>query len=159
MKYVLKNFLIFCVVFTIYMCIEGIWKTFVSPGGVQSFTMGFLGGFAILFIGQLNRWFTFEMPLVLQAFIGGVFITLCEFVSGLILNVWLGLGIWDYSSMPLNVMGQICIPFTLAWMALAIVAILVDDYLRYVVYGEEKPHYHIFKWGSKNNSCESIVSL
>lgn len=31
MKTFLKNFMIFCVGFTLYQCIEGIWKT-IGPG-------------------------------------------------------------------------------------------------------------------------------
>ena len=55
----------------------------------------------------------------------------------------LGLHIWDYSTMPLNIFGQICLPFSLAWMGLSGVAIILDDYIRYWFFNEEKPHY---KW-------------
>ena len=43
-----------------------------------------------------------------QMLICSIIITAVEFTSGLILNVWLGLGIWDYSNMPFNILGQIC---------------------------------------------------
>lgn len=51
MKVFLKSFMIFCVGFTLYQCIEGIWKT-IGPGydGVECFVMGIIGGMALLFI-------------------------------------------------------------------------------------------------------------
>lgn len=76
-----------------------------------------------------------------QMLICSIIITAVEFTSGLILNVWLGLGIWDYSNMPFNILGQICLPFTLLWYVLSAPAIILDDYLRYWIFGEEKPHY------------------
>ena len=59
------------------------------------------------------------------------------------LYVWLELEVWDYSNLPFNFMGQICLPFSFAWTLLSGVAIVVDDYLRYLLFGEEKPHYKI----------------
>lgn len=147
MRTFFKNFIIFCVGFTVYMCIEGVWKTVINPDGVQSYYMGLLAGTTTLVVGYLNKWFTWEMPLVLQLAIGTIANTLMEFIFGLILNVWLGLGIWDYSSLPGNIMGQVCWQFSIAWIFLTLLQILTDDYLRYLIYGEEKPHYHLLRWG------------
>lgn len=106
-------------------------------------TMPVVGAFLFLAVGSINEFFPWEMPLLIQCFIGAVAITATEFVAGLILNVWLGMGIWDYSAIPGNVMGQICIPFAVAWFALSGVAIVLDDYMRYRLFGEEKPRYKI----------------
>lgn len=70
-------------------------------------------------------------------------ITVLEFVFGLIFNIWLGMNIWDYSALPLNIMGQVCLPFTIVWFFLSAVAIVVDDWLRYALWGEEKPRYRL----------------
>jgi len=76
-----------------------------------------------------------------QVLIGvGIILTL-EFISGCIVNLWLNLNVWDYSNMPLNLLGQICLPFALLWIPLAFLAILLDDHLRYNWFGEEKPRY------------------
>lgn len=158
MKYFLKNLLIFCFGFTLYMCIEGVFKSLVS-GGRESFTMGLLGGFAILFIGYLNNWFTYEMPLALQALLGAVFITCCELTAGIILNMWLGLGIWSYENQKFNILGQICLPFSIIWYFLSFLAIFADDFLRYYVYKSEKPHYHLFRFGHKNDSGEKLFKI
>lgn len=82
-----------------------------------------------------------EMPLVGQACICAAAITALEFVTGLVLNVWLGLGVWDYSHLAGNILGQICPQFTLLWLVLSVAGIVILDWMRYAVEGGEKPHY------------------
>lgn len=50
--------------------------------------------------------------------VGALFVTAMEFVVGIPLNLMLGLHIWDYSSLPFNLLGQICLPFTVLWFSL-----------------------------------------
>ena len=49
--------------------------------------------------------------------------------------------VWDYSNMPFNILGQICLPFTILWFFISILAIVLDDWIRYIMFDEEKPHY------------------
>lgn len=58
-----------------------------------------------------------------------------------------GLGVWDYSGMPLNYKGQICLPFSILWIFVSIAAVVLDDWLRYWLFGEERPHYTLFRRG------------
>ena len=51
----------------------------------------------------------------------------------------MSLNIWDYSDLPFNLMGQICLLFSVFWFFLSIIAIWLDDYLRYKFYGDKKP--------------------
>ena len=74
--------------------------------------MAVLGGVCFVLIGDINEFIPWNMPLILQGAIGSGIVTVLELVSGIILNLWLGLGIWDYSNMPFNLLGQICLPFT-----------------------------------------------
>ena len=91
----------------------------------------------------VNELFPWELGIVWQALIGGTMVTCLEFITGVIVNIWLKLGVWDYSGLPLNILGQVCLPFYFAWVGLSVVAIVFDDYLRYWFFGEEKPHYKI----------------
>lgn len=75
--------------------------------------------------------------------ISSVLVTVVEFIAGLIVNIWLGLNVWDYSNLPLNILGQVCVSFMFLWFLLSLPAIILDDYLRYKLFNEEKPHY---KW-------------
>ena len=122
----------------LYLLIE-IWYR-----GYTHWTMAILGGLCFVLVGFINEYLSWDTPLWLQGIIGAFIITSLEFAFGLVLNIWLGLGIWDYSKMPFNLLGQICLPFTIAWFFLAIVAIVLDDWLRHWFFGEEKPRYKLF---------------
>lgn len=84
------------------------------------------------------------MPLWEQCIFGSFIITAVEFLSGCVINLWLGWDVWDYSNLPFNVLGQVCLPFMALWVFLSAVGIVLDDYLRYWLFGEEKPHYKLF---------------
>ena len=119
----------------IYAIIELAWR------GHTHISMFILGGICFVAIGLINELFPWELGFLWQAIMGAGIVTVLEFITGLIVNVWLGLNVWDYSNLPLNILGQICLPFSIAWVGLSAVAIVVDDYLRYWIFGEEKPHY------------------
>lgn len=122
----------------VYYAIEVMWR------GYSHWTMAALGGICFVLIGGINEFFTWEMPLALQGVIGAAIVTALELVAGVILNLWLRLGIWDYSNMPLNFLGQICLPFSLLWILLSVVAVVLDDWLRYWLFDEERPTYVLF---------------
>ena len=122
----------------VYFLIEMAWR------GHSHWTMAVLGGVCFVLIGDINEFIPWNMPLILQGALGSGIVTVLELVSGIILNLWLGLGIWDYSNMPFNLLGQICLPFTLLWVALSIVAVALDDWLRYWLFGEDRPTYTLF---------------
>ena len=136
MKLMIKYIFLFLVGAVIYYMIEIAWD------GTSHWTMAALGGGCFLLIGLINEYLRWETPLWIQSIIGATIVTVLEFISGLVLNIWLGLGIWDYSQMPFNLMGQICLPFSLAWFFLSIAAVILDDYLRYWILKEEKPRYN-----------------
>lgn len=119
------------------MGIELLWR------GYSHWTMFIVGGLCFVLIGSINAFYTFEMSFICQMLIGACIITLVEFLSGCIINLWFGWNVWDYSGMPFNVLGQICLPYTGLWFLLSGSAIILDDYLRYWWFGEEYPHYRI----------------
>lgn len=135
-----KNLLLFVTGGGIYVTIEIIWRAIMHSTPTH-WAMFLIGGLLFLILGGLNEWIPWEVPLVRQCLIGAIVIVVVEFVSGCILNLWLGLAIWDYSDKALNIMGQVCPQFAIAWFFLAGAAIILDDYLRYWLFGEEKPHY------------------
>lgn len=96
-----------------------------------------------MLVGLINEGFTFEMPIVFQMVISMFVITTVEFIAGYIINIRLGWDVWDYSELPFNLMGQICLPYMGLWFLLSALAIVLDDYLRYWLFGEEKPRYKI----------------
>ena len=120
-----------------YAIVELLWRGWTHQ------SMFLLGGVCFLVLGALNEYLPWEMPLAAQVVIGDVLVTVLELATGLIVNVWLGLGVWDYSNLPGNICGQICPQFMVLWIPLVLVAILLDDLIRWLCFGEEKPKYRI----------------
>lgn len=137
MKSFIKRFLLFLIGGFIYYAMEMAFR------GRSHWTMIIVGGICFLICGELNEHLSFQMSLLFQGILCSIGITVVEFVSGCILNLWMKLNIWDYSNLPLNLFGQICLPFSLLWIFVGIFAVIVDDYLRYWFFKEEKPHYKI----------------
>ncbi len=108
--------------------------------GRSHWSMFILGGICFLLVGGLNQLFP-KLTLLAQMAISAIIITALEFVCGVIVNLWLSMNVWDYNSMPLNLLGQICPIFTVLWFFLSLVGIFTDDFLRVKLFGEEKPSY------------------
>ena len=138
-KNVIKTMVLLFIGGTIYYYIECAWR------GYSHIAMFFVGGICFVQIGAINEFFPWDLSIIKQSIIGACLVTIIELLSGMVLNVWLCLDIWDYSNLPFNIYGQICLPFFFAWMVLSCVAIVIDDYLRYWLFDEEKPHYVLFE--------------
>ena len=134
---ILRPLVLFGIGGLLYILIEIIWR------GYSHWTMLIVGGICFVLVGLINEWFTFEMPLVLQMIISTFIITAVELIAGYIINIRLGWNVWDYSELPFNLMGQVCLPYMGLWFLLSTLAIILDDYLRYWFFGEEKPRYKI----------------
>ena len=119
-----------------YMGIEILWR------GHTHWTMGVVGGLCFVLIGLLDEWQE-HPPLLIQMMQGAIIVTAVELIAGLMINCWLGLGVWDYSHLPLHLMGQICPQFTALWWGLCLLFIPVFDWLRWAVEGGERPYYTI----------------
>lgn len=85
--------------------------------GYTHWTMLVTGGACVLTMFYLRTWLLVQ-PLAVGALAGAVIITVYELSVGVIVNLKLGWQVWDYSSQPGNVFGQICPTFTLIWFAI-----------------------------------------
>ena len=110
---------------TVYYLMEIIWR------GYSHWSMFALSGVCFIIIDFLNQTWKNIRSLIFLIILCTLIITVLEFVTGLIVNLWLGLGVWDYSNMPFNLMGQICLFFSLLWLLVTCIAILVDNLLRW----------------------------
>ena len=135
MKKIFKYIILLIYGGVIYYFIELIYRGFSHQ------SMILVGGICFVFIGLSNERYTYEMSLVKQMIISSIIVTVIEFVAGLILNVWLKLYIWDYSKLSFNLLGQISLQTSVMWFFLSLPAIILDDYLRYWMFKEEKPNY------------------
>ena len=51
-------------------------------------------------------------------------------VKGLVVNVMMKRKVWDYSNLPLNIKGQVCLPFTVIWGLITIPALMICKLLK-----------------------------
>ena len=105
-----------------YGLIELLWR------GHTHWSMLIAGGICFMtfsYIAQVLK----EMPLLLKALIGAIIITSVELAFGIVFNIVLKMGIWDYSLLPFNFLGQICPHFSLAWVGLSLLLIPLADKL------------------------------
>ena len=121
----------------IYVLIELVWR------GHSHWTMFLLGGACFLVLGLTNEVIPWDMSLQLQAFMGACIVTALEFLTGCLVNLWLGWGVWDYSGLSGNILGQICPQYFLLWVPVSLVGIVLDDWLRHLLWGEERPRYRL----------------
>ena len=100
-----------------------------------------LAGMIGVLIGSINEKIEWEMPFIKQCFIGMIIATIGEFITGLIINIILGLNVWHYNVLAFG-LGQCSVIFCAIWFLLSGVCILLDDWIRWKWFGEEKPVYY-----------------
>ena len=88
--------------------------------GHTHWSMVITGGACVLTLYLIMDW-TMNLPLVVAALAGAGIITFYEFCVGMLVNVSFGWHVWDYSSMPGNILGQICPLFSGLWFAMCLV--------------------------------------
>ncbi len=135
MRQLSKNAFLFAIGGLVYYLIEILWR------GYSHISMFVIGSICFVLIGLINEYLSFDTPLWKQQLIAAAIVTGIELIAGLILNVWLQLGIWDYSNLPFNLFGQVCLQYSILWFLLSLPAIILDDWLRRWLFDEEKPHY------------------
>lgn len=110
-----KICLMFALCGGIYVLLELLFR---GRSHISMFFAGGLSAVCIFFGCQLGRLRTAHT--VAKCLFGSAVITVVEFVTGAIVNLWLELEVWDYSDVPFNLLGQICLPFSLIWFAITL---------------------------------------
>ena len=103
-----------------YVGLELLWR------GRSHVSMFLAGGICFLLLGKLNR-IRPQLPLLLRGTVGAVVITSVELAAGLLANR--DYNVWDYRAMPMNFYGQVCLPFSLLWIPLSLVAMMLYNFL------------------------------
>ena len=107
-----------------YPTLEMIWR------GRTHYSMALAGGVCLVLIGRICCGKLAKKPLAFRCAAASGIITLVELVTGLFFNGLLGMNVWDYSEMPLNILGQICLPYSLLWCVLALPAMALCEAYR-----------------------------
>lgn len=135
-----KNIILFTVGFCLYITMEVLFRGYSFP------LMGVCAGLVIVLLDKINDYISWDIDILVQCTLGMLMVTIMELIIGTIfLDTNLLPVMWDYSNLPLNFRGIICIPFMALWMILSFIAILVADSINYYVFDEEPaPYYKLF---------------
>ncbi|MBR4627826.1 MAG: hypothetical protein IKO47_09035 [Ruminococcus sp.] len=96
--------------------------------GYTHWTMALTGGMILSLLYAVNT--RSSVTLLRSCMAGSLIITGIELVVGLFDNIIMHWQVWDYSDMPLNLFGQICLPFSCFWFVLCIPARYVCRVIR-----------------------------
>lgn len=134
--WILQELTVFLAGGAAYVTVELLWR------GHSHVSMFVLGAVCFWLIGRMN--YRHDLPVAWQACLGACLITALEFLTGLVVNRWLRLGVWDYSTLPMNIMGQVCVYYSFLWLPLSAAAIFLEDGVRKVLFRVPFPSYHLF---------------
>lgn len=95
--------------------------------GYTHWTMTILGGIAA---GALYIISSGTASVYVQALYGALVITAMELITGVAVNMIFMMNVWDYSDVPMNLLGQICLPFTVIWYLISLPAMLLCRLVR-----------------------------
>lgn len=125
--------------FMAYITIECLFRGYSFPA------MGLCGGIVFVLLDKINDKISWDIDILVQGMMGSVLITFLEFIIGAMSLRGLIQPMWNYTNLPLNYKGIICLPFSLIWIVLSIVAIVVADWLNYYIFNDETiPYYKLF---------------
>lgn len=135
-----KSVVLFLTGFCLYITIEVLFRGYSYP------LMGLCGGTAFVLIDKINDKISWDIDILIQGLIGSAIITLFELIIGEIsLRGYLPM-MWDYSNLPFNYKGIICLPFSIAWIGISMIAVILADAINYYMLGENEqvPYYKLF---------------
>lgn len=105
-----------------YGLLEVLWR------GYTHWSMLTAGGICFIFFAKIGEKLK-NTSIFLKAVIGSCFVTSIEFIFGVVFNIILKKNVWDYSKLPLNIGGQICLLYSAIWALLSIVFIPFACYI------------------------------
>ncbi len=103
-----------------YGIIELIWR------GRTHWTMIIAGGICFVLFSLIAEKCK-KRTLIYKSSLCALGVTAIEFIFGVIFNILLKMNVWDYSGMPFNVHGQVCLLYTLLWGVLGAMVLPVAD--------------------------------
>lgn len=99
-----------------YSVIELMWR------GHTHWSMSVAGGVCFSLITAIEKKFP-EIKYFYKCIMGSLAITTVEFAFGVVFNLILNKNVWDYSNLKYNLLGQICLLYTVLWGFLTALAL------------------------------------
>ncbi|MCL2488980.1 MAG: putative ABC transporter permease [Oscillospiraceae bacterium] len=99
----------------VYNLIELLWR------GRTHWSMFVLGGCCFHLIGLASR-IGRRWPAAARCSLCSLMISAAEFGGGCLVNLSWKMDVWDYSGLPFNLLGQVCLLYSVLWALLSIPA-------------------------------------
>lgn len=141
-KHVIRKLILFILCGMIYCGLEYAYRQWTHIS--MFFLAGFLG---ILCVDTPNNIFGYELDYSIQVLISTILSTIGEGITGLIVNVKMGLNVWDYSTLPFTFFwGQCNLFFVFTWALIigCFGIVFCDAYWYYICKDYEQPYYTLF---------------
>lgn len=139
---IVKNLVMFLAGFCLYVTLEVCFRGYSYP------LMGLCGGLCVVILDKINDQISWDTDLFLQALCGMGLITVMEVIIGVVAKYTPLLPVmWDYSNIPMNIDGIVCLPFSVAWFFLSMVAIFLADSINYYVFEDTITPYYLLFFG------------
>jgi uncharacterized membrane protein len=105
--------------------------------GFTSLWMFPIGALCGILIGLVSEAKVFEkLPFSILYLVGAFLVLIIEFASGFVLNIVFKLNLWDYSKLPFNFLGQVCLLFGIFWYFITPFAVWMGKFLRWCLFDE-----------------------
>lgn len=131
---VLKNIFKYVLLFNLGGCLYYYIEVLIR--GWSHWSMYVLAGICYLFISVQNKIPWWDQKLYKQVLRCTLFVICGEFITGCMVNLWLGWQVWDYSEHSIQLLGQICLPMAVFFGGLCLAGIWLDKKIRYYAFGE-----------------------
>lgn len=129
-----EYFTVFIIGGIVYNCCELLWR------GYSHWTMTIAGGLSFIVIYIVTNRFP-NRPMWLKCVQGCFIITGIEFVFGCVVNLLLNWHVWDYSGIPFNLLGQVCVLYMAIWFMMSIPAVLIGRFLKTKIFIDRRNIY------------------
>ena len=113
---------------SIYYVIEILFR------GYSHWSMFLLGGLCFYVCGLINSYLGHKVNIIEKMVLCMIAITILELITGVLVNGVMGWQIWDYSDMPLQIFGQICVPFMILWYLISFPALLLNNFVDKIIF-------------------------
>lgn len=118
-----KKYVVFFIIGGLgYAIIELLWR------GRTHWSMMLAGGICFILFSVIAEKLRGQR-LLYKAILCALAVTAVEFIFGIVFNIILRMQVWDYSGVPLNFLGQICLLYTVIWGILGLVFVPLADFL------------------------------
>ncbi len=105
----------------VYAALEVLWRGYTHP------SMAVVGGLALCIVYYVDE---LQIGMLYKMLLCGFGITLLEGVCGFFLNLVWKWNVWDYSHLWGNLLGQVCIWFSLLWVVLSLPGLYLCRFLK-----------------------------